>query len=316
MVLGPEVLDADGAAMDQDQDGATREVSDDVFFARFSIQQASIQGRHIFYNNSSFDGDDADAGPSDDAAIATYKTPLLPGGTGTFANYISHTRGINGIMVDIAGLADPAAVGDDDFGEFTFTYGNDDTPGDWPLAPDPEDIEVRDLGGGVSRVTIVWADNAIADRNWLEVTVRGGVTTGLAADDVFYFGGYTGEMSGDFVVDFDDLLSVLWPEMGAGVGVNSPADVNRDGTIDFDDILEPNGWWANIFGWPPLWAISPPVPPPAPSVSLGYVFNEDLDWAADVAWFDELYGTSNESEEEGVLEEDAVDGVFEMYAEE
>jgi hypothetical protein len=44
----------------------------------------------------------------DDGAIATDKVALPPGQTGTFANYTSYPRGINGIMVDIQGLADPA----------------------------------------------------------------------------------------------------------------------------------------------------------------------------------------------------------------
>ena len=39
----------------------------------------TIQGRHIFYNNSAFDGPTPGAGPQDDNAIATDKSILLPG---------------------------------------------------------------------------------------------------------------------------------------------------------------------------------------------------------------------------------------------
>ena len=35
--LGPEILDAGGSAMDQDQDGTPREASDDAYFARFYV---------------------------------------------------------------------------------------------------------------------------------------------------------------------------------------------------------------------------------------------------------------------------------------
>jgi hypothetical protein len=48
---------------------------------------------------------------ADDGAIAPDKSALLPGGTGRFANVTSYTRGINGVMVDVADfpLGRPAA---------------------------------------------------------------------------------------------------------------------------------------------------------------------------------------------------------------
>ena len=52
---------------------------------------------------------------SDDAAIAPDKTALLPMQTARFANYTSFDKGINGIMVDIAGATDPASLGAADF---------------------------------------------------------------------------------------------------------------------------------------------------------------------------------------------------------
>ncbi|NIM48763.1 MAG: hypothetical protein GTO22_05815, partial [Gemmatimonadales bacterium] len=76
---------------------------------------AEVVGRYVFYNDSAFDGDDPAAGAEDDNAIATDKTALLPGGTATFANYTSYSRGINGIMVDIAGLPAGDTLDADDF---------------------------------------------------------------------------------------------------------------------------------------------------------------------------------------------------------
>ena len=75
----------------------------------------TVAGQYIFYNDSFFDFDsdptttpfgsgDPAANANDDHAIASDKTPLLPGGTGGFANYTSYSDGINGIMVDIDGL--------------------------------------------------------------------------------------------------------------------------------------------------------------------------------------------------------------------
>ena len=44
---------------------------------------ANVVGENIFYNDSSFDGNNPAANAADDAAIATDKTALLPGQTAT-----------------------------------------------------------------------------------------------------------------------------------------------------------------------------------------------------------------------------------------
>ena len=71
--------------------------------------QATIAGRHIFYNDSAFDANDPAPGPADDWAVAPDKTALLPDQTATFDNYTSYSRGINGVMIDIANLPEPLA---------------------------------------------------------------------------------------------------------------------------------------------------------------------------------------------------------------
>ena len=53
-------------------------------------------GRHVFYNNSAFDGNDPRANADDDLAVAPDKQALLPGQTATFVNYTSYGGGING----------------------------------------------------------------------------------------------------------------------------------------------------------------------------------------------------------------------------
>src|SRR4029079_7520458 len=97
-----------------------------------------VIARQIFYNNSAFDGT---AGPSvsDDLAIATDKTPLLPGGTATFSNYTSFSRGINGIMIDVASLPVESLTATD----FIFKVGTDNDPTTWADAPAPSSITVR-----------------------------------------------------------------------------------------------------------------------------------------------------------------------------
>ncbi len=150
---------------------------------------AEVIARHVFYNHSSFDGGNPGANLQDDSAVATDKQALLPGQTATFLNYTSCVRGINGILVDVVGLAATPTTDD-----FAFRVGNDDDPAHWPSAPNPLDVTVRADAGveGSTRVTIVWPDFAIVGQ-WLQVEILATDGTGLAAGDVFYFGNAVGE---------------------------------------------------------------------------------------------------------------------------
>jgi hypothetical protein len=194
---------------------------------------AAVIGRRVFYNRSAFDGNDAGANTNDDAAIAADKVALLPGITARFANYTSYSRGLNGIMVDIAGL--PA--GSLSASDFTFRTGNSNTPGNW-VTPAVPTVNVRALAGGVSRVTLIWPDNAIR-KQWLQVTVKSNANTGLAAPDVFYFGNTAGESGNSLTnaaVNFADEQAAR-----AGKRINAAldhrSDYNRDRVINVADQL-------------------------------------------------------------------------------
>ncbi|MDP6637593.1 MAG: lamin tail domain-containing protein, partial [Phycisphaerae bacterium] len=165
-----------------DPDGAWAE---DTFTVTVE-SSGEIVGRHVFYNNSAWDG------VSDDDAIASDKTALLAGQTAGFANYTSYSRGINGIMVDIDGM-----TGTPDASDFIIKVNASDDPDTWSAGPTPT-VTVRpgEGVGGSDRVTLVWPDGAIANQ-WVEVTVLATADTGLAAADVFYFGNAVGETSGD-----------------------------------------------------------------------------------------------------------------------
>ena len=152
--------------------------------------------RRVFYNNSAWDGNDALSGATDDGVVASDKQALLPGGTATFANYTSYSRGINGIMVDVAGMQGMPTSDD-----FEFKVGNSDSPSGWDDAPEPTSITVRPGEGvdGSDRVTLIWPDGVIR-KQWLQVTVLPGGNIGLAQPDVFYFGNAVGE-SGNSAID-------------------------------------------------------------------------------------------------------------------
>jgi hypothetical protein len=203
-----------------------------------TIAAAEVVGVYAFYNNSPFDGHDPASNANDDRAIATDKHPLRPGQTATFANYTSYVRGLNGMMVDIAGL--PA--GGLDAASFEFRVGNTQDPSDWPFGPTPEGITVRRGAGvgGSDRVTLIWPDSAIVGC-WLQVTVGPTMETGLALPYVFYFGNAPGESGNsrtDTFVDAVDFVGVrdhprdfLHPATTDVV-----FDFNRDGLVDGTDL--------------------------------------------------------------------------------
>ena len=102
----------------------------------YTPEAATVVGRHLFYNQSKFDGgipliNRNGLASLDDAAIAPDKTGYLPGsGVATFENISSYSRGINGVMIDAAGM--PANVALEDF-QFRVGTGNDLNT--WTAAP-------------------------------------------------------------------------------------------------------------------------------------------------------------------------------------
>jgi hypothetical protein len=210
----------------------------EVGYEVFIFTTPRVVAHNIFYDNSAWDGNDPTAGASDDVAIASDKTALLPGQTAGFANYTSFSKGINGIIVDVSDLP----VGDGlSAADFTFRVGNDNVPGAWAVAPAPTSVTVRRNAGadGADRITLIWPDGAI-QKTWLEVTVLPTANTGLAAADVFYFGnavGETGNSTSNAVVNsFDEGLVRL-----NGRNALNPApidfrfDFNRDRLVNSAD---------------------------------------------------------------------------------
>ncbi len=216
---------------------------------------ASVVGRHLFYNQSGtpsplrYDGNNLAINANDDLAIATNKSAYLPGsGAATFANVSSYTKGINGIMVDIAGTHGTITAAD-----FIFRVGNNNTPNSWVAAPAPNSISVR-AGAGVSgsdRVVLTWANGAIT-KKWLEVIVLANANTGLSQKvgypvgqgDVFFFGNAvansgSGDNATQAIVNVTDELGAR--NNPAGVLTNIPVtnlfDYNRDGAVNTTDAL-------------------------------------------------------------------------------
>lgn len=203
----------------------------------YQVPSASgVLNRLVFYNNSAWDNYEPVANANDDAAIATDKVALLPGATASFSNYTSYSSGLNGVMIDIAGLGATVTLAD-----FVFRVGNDSSPSTWPTAPTPSSLTVRRGAGtsGSDRVTVIWPDNSIQGK-WLQVTVRATANTGLASPDVFYFGNAIGESGNsplDAAVTSADALFVLSNVDPVAGPVTSPVDFNRDRKVTSADAL-------------------------------------------------------------------------------
>jgi uncharacterized delta-60 repeat protein len=208
-------------------------------FGNFNgVVASAVVGRRVFYNNSAFDGNNAAANPQDDAAIATDKAPLLPLQTSAGSNITSYSKGINGVMIDMTRMTSNLEADD-----FEFHVGNSNSPALWTLAPAPLSVTERPSGlpDGSTRVTIIWADNAIKNQ-WLEVVVKANGDTRLTNPDVFYFGNLVGETvssgaGAGYVVDGSDLLATRAAGQRGAVPVTSAADHNRDGRVNVLDEL-------------------------------------------------------------------------------
>ncbi|NQU22486.1 MAG: hypothetical protein HQ567_14510 [Candidatus Nealsonbacteria bacterium] len=216
----------------------------------------TIEGRHVFYNDSVWDGNNVAANQADDDAIAKYtdiydvvieKPALLPGDKATYANYINYTKGINGIMVDVAGYPAGRPLQPDDF---VFTYGNNDDLSSWTDGPAPVGDPAIRLGegdGGSDRITVIWSETVAVQNNWLQVIVDPDGEF-LSQPDVFYFGhavADAGWASNDYEVDMPGPALVWlydWANLNAYFGNSTNDDITIRSDYDRDDRVWLSDW--------------------------------------------------------------------------
>ncbi|MDP6546690.1 MAG: hypothetical protein QGH60_22170 [Phycisphaerae bacterium] len=201
-----------------------------------------VVGRHVLYNNSAF-GD----------AIDPNKTPLLPGGVISSANYTGYWGGVNGVAIDI----DALPPGDPEAGDFGIRVNEAANPDTWSVGPAPAvSFRPGEGVGGYDRVTLIWGDGAILNQ-WVEVTVLATANTGLAADDVFYFANIVGDCDGDGEVGASD-YGTLAGEFGLRGGVGElAADLNGDGRVGLTDFAIMRGAIGNSVSIPTFPAAAP-----------------------------------------------------------
>jgi Tol biopolymer transport system component len=258
--LGEGIYDVIASAADP-----SGNIGVDLTTAELTVDIPSqIVGRRMFYNNSVWDGSDPAAGVSDDGAIAADKIALLPGGAASPANCSNYSRGINGIMVDVAGHPGGPVIGD-----FGFRVSDPAAPGEWIDGPVPAlSVRAGEGVGGSDRVTLIWPDGAIVDR-WVEVTVKSdanGGGLGLVDDDVFYFGSSVGDCDGDGAVDDRD-YDTLASEFGRrGDGLLS--DFNGDGRVGLSDFVIMRKRFGNTVVAPSFPVASPVAAAPVASAPV------------------------------------------------
>jgi hypothetical protein len=198
-----------------------------------------VIGRYVFYNQSAWDGNNAAINPaSDNAAIASNKSAYLPGtGVATSASATSFSRGINGIMVDLAAGGNHAAM---TAGDFVFKVGNNNAPSTWAAAPAPAAISVVPGGGtgGADRVIMTWPSGSIANK-WLEVQVLANARTGLTMPDVHFWGNRIADSASTSPASSFETTSTdaaqVFASIGPGKPISDPRDYNRDGRVTSTD---------------------------------------------------------------------------------
>ena len=217
-----------------DEDGGTSTTTFTV------TAKVAVPNQQIYHKGSSF------AGTSVDAALDPGKVLARPGGTAqtlSYANLVNGSRGLNGIVIDVAGLVDTSLTAAD----FSFKMSPQgafdeaaNPPSTWAAAPVPTAIVVTPGTATIpARVRLEWPDNAIANR-WLQVAVLANARTGLDAAAVSYVGHLQGEVNGQvsngrFRVTAADVTPV-GAQIGATVTVGSAFDIVMNGRITTADL--------------------------------------------------------------------------------
>jgi subtilisin family serine protease len=153
-----------------------------------SLTSSLIVNRQVFYNRSTSSVFGNGTGNPINAIDPT-KTALLPGETvSTIANFTNYSRGLNGIIVDISNPTNLSNIGASSFQFATWSDFTSTTP--LFVAINPTVTVTTYASGGINgsdRVKLEFDNNVIQDA-WLQIAILANSSTGLTANDIFYFG--------------------------------------------------------------------------------------------------------------------------------
>jgi hypothetical protein len=194
-------------------------------------------------------------------------------------------HGVNGVAIDLKG-----ALGTPTLADFEFRVGNGQPVGQWAAAPAPQSLSIRAGAGanGSDRITIVWPDGAIVGK-WLQVRVKGFANSGLARDDVFYFGnaiGETGNDSGNALVSSVDVIGARDNPHGPfdQATITDRFDFNRDGLVNGSDVIIARDHTTSPFTALQMILVPGDAAPPAPAAATWVLSASVVDTASLAAW--------------------------------
>ncbi|MEQ1826615.1 MAG: right-handed parallel beta-helix repeat-containing protein [Pirellula sp.] len=195
-----------------------------------------VAGRSIYYKGSDYSNSGAnipaalDSSPVNKLLRATDDPQPL-----TTDNVINYGLGLNGIVLDVAGLVSSSLS----LSDFTFRTGGTNNPSGWGLGPNPNLIHVTPGNATTpARVRLEWPNNAIQN-TWLQIIVHANANTGLAQREVYYVGHAMAEISGggpSLRVTAADLSSVQSAISNQIVSVNDLRDINKDRRVTAADL--------------------------------------------------------------------------------
>jgi len=165
----------------------------------------------------------------------------------TFDNVTNTTFGINGLVLDVAGLVGTTLTASDIAFRISPTGNFDEAanpPSGWAApAVDPSLIHVT-AGSATTpaRVRIEWPNNAIQNR-WLQIRLLPTGNTGLPSQQTFYLGHLQGKVlptaaaNGALQVGNGDLVNVR-NRLGTNVGVTDRFDITKNGQVSNPDLVQ------------------------------------------------------------------------------
>ena len=268
-----------------DEDGGTSQVT---FTANTNV---TVVNRRVFYSGSiSPIFGDGSGNPIN--AIDPTKTALLPGETTTIANYTNYSRGLNGIVVDIASPSNLTTIGSSSFQFATWSDFTDSTANF--VSVNPNVIVTPFAGGGANgsdRIKLEFPNNIIQNA-WLRITMLADASTGLASNDVFYFGNARFDVTPNTAFPAQVTINVLDTNTVRARNGTDPNnisnifDVDRSGSVN---VLDTNATRAGN-GTGSL------RPFTAPFSSANLLVARSIDSAfVDMSWLDDLQTRTNRS---------------------
>jgi hypothetical protein len=217
-----------------DKDGGSSLVS-------FTVDAlATVVRAGVYYRGSVFENNGVDAAIDSSIELAkSGSTSQLLG----YNNLINSSRGINGLVFDVAGLASTDLTSNDLSFRVSPRGAFDEAanpPSSWQLPPSPTAIVVTaGTNTTPSRIRLEWADNAIANQ-WLQVRVSANTRTGLTTPQTFYLGHLLGELTGvssanRYLLQMADVMAIQ-PKVGSLANASSRFDINKNGLVQLSDL--------------------------------------------------------------------------------